>query len=244
MRAVLDAAQPLSAALYGLLTEGRPTATPEQRATLRHRLEVAARAIPDKALAAEYRRALLDRFFEAGRRKNFRVAVKPQRPPIDHGIIRLERARNLLAILLRHPVILPEIEESLASLDLPDGHCSTLRAALLDYLARVDVLDEALLLAQLTSLGAGEAVAWALRGPGLAKEARPEAQPAEALDGWWHFFAFLRGEAELAEDCARAERSRAANNDRAEQQRLIRLTQARAALRAGEAGLGGAGAQT
>ena len=84
-------------------------------------------------------------------------------------------------------------------------------------------------------------MAWALRGPGLAKEARPEAQPAEALDGWWHFFAFLRGEAELAEDCARAERSLVATNDPAEQQRLIRLTQARAALRAGEAGLNGAG---
>jgi DNA primase len=74
----------------------------------------------------------------------------------------------------------------------------------------------------------------------LAKEARPEAQPAEALDGWWHFFAFLRGEAELAEDCARAERSLAASNEPAEQQRLIRLTQARNALRAGEVGLGGA----
>ena len=83
---------------------------------------------------------------------------------------------------------------------------------------------------------------WALRGPGLAKEARPEAQPAEALDGWWHFFAFLRGEAELAEDCARAERSLVADNDPVEQQRLIRLTQARAALRAGEAGRNGAGA--
>ena len=85
---------------------------------------------------------------------------------------------------------------------------------------------------------------WALRGPGLAKEARSEAQPAEALDGWWHFFAFLRGEAELAEDCARAERSLVADNDPVEQQRLIRLTQARAALRAGEAGLNGAGAAT
>ena len=242
VRAVLDGAQPLSAALYGLLTEGRPAATPEQRAALRHRLEAAARAIADKALAAEYRRSLLDRFFDAGRRKNFRVAVKPQRAPIDGPSVRLERARNLLAILLRHPVILPEVEESLAGLDLPDGHCSALRAGLLGWLARADVLDSALLLDQLASSGAGEAVAWALRGPGLAKEAKPEAQPAEALDGWWHFFAFLRGEAELAEDCARAERSLAANNDPAEQQRLIRLTQARNALRAGEVGLGGADA--
>jgi hypothetical protein len=37
-----------------------------------------------------------------------------------------------------------------------------------------------------------------------------------------------------------AERSLAANNDPVEQQRLIRLTQAWDALRAGEVGLGGA----
>jgi DNA primase len=236
VRAVLDAAQPLSVALYGLLTEGRQAGTPEQRAALRHRLEAAARAIADKALAAEYRRALLDRFFEASRRKQFRVAVKPQRAPIDLPSIRLERARNLLAILLRHPLILPEIEESLVGLDLPEGHCATLRAALLDWLARADVLDSASFLDQLASSGAGEAIAWALRGPGLAMAARPEAQPAEALDGWWHFFGLLRGEAELVEDRARAEQSLIATNDPAAQQRLIRLTEALAALRGGETG--------
>jgi DNA primase len=75
----------------------------------------------------------------------------------------------------------------------------------------------------------------------LAKAARLEAQPAEALDGWWHFFAFLRGEADLAQDCARAEQSLIATNDPAEQRRLIRLTEARAALRGGETGLGSGG---
>ena len=241
VRAALDGARPLSAALYDLLAEGRPSGTPEQRAALRHRLEAAARTVGDKVLAAEYRRTLLDRFYASARKKSFRVAPAPQRAPIDQPAIRSERARNLLAILLRHPALLPEVEEPLAGLDLPEGHCTTLRAALLAWLARADVLDSALLLDQLAFSGAGEAVAWALRGPGLAKEARPEAQPAEALDGWWHFFAFLRGEAELAEDCARAERSLVASNDPAEQQRLIRLTQARAALRAGEAGLNGGG---
>ena len=52
-----------------LLAEGRPSATPEQRAALRHRLEAAARAVGDKALAAEYRRALLDRFFASARQE-------------------------------------------------------------------------------------------------------------------------------------------------------------------------------
>ncbi|OYW09908.1 MAG: DNA primase, partial [Rhodospirillales bacterium 12-71-4] len=65
--AVLEGARSLSAALYGLLAEGRPVATPEQRAALRHRLAEVAATIPDKTLAAEYRSALLDRFFATTR---------------------------------------------------------------------------------------------------------------------------------------------------------------------------------
>ena len=238
VRAVLEGAKPLSAALYDLLAEGRPAATPEQRAALRARLEAAARTIADRALASEYRRALLDRFFEASRKKNFRVAVKPQRAAVDPATARSERARNLLAIPLKHPVILPEIEESLAGIDLPEGHPQTLRQALLAWFARGDVLDSTLLLDQLASSRAGEAVTWALRGPGLAKEAGPDAQPAEALAAWWHFFALLRGEAELSEDCAQAERLLAATNDPAAERRLKHLTEARLALRGGEIGLG------
>jgi len=237
VRAVLDGARHLSAALYDLLAEGRPAVTPEQRAALRARLEAAARAIGDKALSSEYRRALLDRFFEAGRKKNFRVAVKPQRVMVEDATIRADRARILFAILLRHPGIIAEVEESLAGLDLPDGHCATLRSALLDVLARGDVLDSELLLDQLASSGAGEATAWALSVPGLAKEARPEAQPAEALGAWWHFFAFLRGEAELAEDCTRAYQDLVATYDPAAERRLKHLTEARLALRGGEIGL-------
>ena len=64
-QAVLSAARPLSDALYDLLRETAGAATPEQRAMLRHRLEDAAQRIPDKALASEYRRVLLDRFYAA-----------------------------------------------------------------------------------------------------------------------------------------------------------------------------------
>ncbi len=64
---VLDAARPMSDALYGLITEGRPATTPEQRAALRNRLANVAGTIADKSLAAEYRRVLLDRFFAASR---------------------------------------------------------------------------------------------------------------------------------------------------------------------------------
>ena len=58
MQSVLDAATPLADALYDLLREAGGDTTPEQRAAFLTRLDQAARRIPDKALADEYREAL------------------------------------------------------------------------------------------------------------------------------------------------------------------------------------------
>lgn len=251
-QAVLDGAEPLSAALYGLLAGAAPRATPEQRAALRHRLEAAARAIPDRALAGEYRRTLLDRFFAEGRRPAAprraeggrapwpKPAGVPnlRRAPIDLPGIRLERARNLLAILLRHPQLLPEVEEALASIDLPAGDGAALGAALLGWLAHAPVLDSAGLMDHLAQAGLASSAAWALRPAGLPPAAGPDAQPKDALEGWWHFFGLLRGEAELVADRAEAQRMFIATNDPGAQARLIRLTEALAALRRGEADQG------
>jgi DNA primase len=148
--------------------------------------------------------------------------------------VRLERARNLLAILIRHPMLLPEVEEPLAGLDLPDGHCTALRAAVLQWLPTADALDSHLLLAQLAQRGLGESALWATARAGLSPAAASEAQPGEALDGFWHFFALLRGEEELMADRAEAERQLVATNDPAAQQRLIGLKRALDALRRGE----------
>ena len=59
--AVLGAAKPLAEALYTLLAVGRRMTSPEERAGFRKRLSEASARIEDKALGAEYRRALLDR---------------------------------------------------------------------------------------------------------------------------------------------------------------------------------------
>ncbi|MFT9386975.1 DNA primase, partial [Acetobacter sp.] len=56
-------AQPLADVLFDLLTAGMSAPGPEERAALRSRLTEAAALIPDRALAAEYRSTLLDRFF-------------------------------------------------------------------------------------------------------------------------------------------------------------------------------------
>jgi DNA primase len=238
-QAVLDAARPLSDALYGLIAEGRPAATPEQRAALRNRLVGVAAGIPDKALAAEYRRVLLDRFFAATRPAprglpGRKVVITQPRPAIDRARVREAQARALLAITLRHPWLLQEVEESLGLLDLGAGPVAQCRTLVFAWLAAAGELDSADLMDHLAKGGMGEFVAALLRGPGIPAAAGPDAQPKEALDAWWHFFGLLRGEAELAEDREAARKALAETNDPAAQQRLIRLTEALGALRRGE----------
>jgi DNA primase len=241
--AVLAAAEPLHSALYRLLVEGRPGSTPEARAALRHRLVEAAGRIGDRALAAEYRRSLLDRFFASARTGRSAPAIRrPPRPAIDSAATGEARARCLLAILLAHPWLLAEVEEALAELDLPPGPGRQLGSALSAWLSTAPALDSPALLDHLRQTGLAAAVDWALRPGGRPAAAESDAQPAEALAGWWHFFGLMRGERALAADRAAAERDWVASNDPAAQARLIRLTEALAALRRGEAEGAGEGA--
>ena len=147
---------------------------------------------------------------------------------------RQRQAKILLAILIRQPALLLEVEEPFCLLDLPAGPAELLRDALLQWHPGAEVLDSAALMDHLAQSGLGDALSWAISAEDLPLEARPEAQPKEALDGWWHFFGYLRGEDELSRDRAEAQRMLAETNDPAAQQRLIRLTEALAALRRGE----------
>ena len=245
-QAVLDAAQPMSEALFGLITEGRPAATPEQRAALRNRLTGAAGAIADKALASEYRRVLLDRFFAAGRAAGRGPGGRPTprraaRPAILEGPVRAEKARMLLAIVIRHPWLLPQVEEALGLLDLPDGPAAQLRAAILAWHGGAERVDSEGLIAHLAQCGLEDAVAWACLQAGLPQAARAEALPGEVEEGFWHFFLRLRGEADLIEDQQEARRILAETNDPAAQRRLILLSEALDAVRRGEGAAGTSG---
>lgn len=261
---LLDTAEPISTALFGLMREGVGD-SPEQRAGLRTRLEAAAAKVADKALASEIRRSLLDQFFasrpqstrpqnarpqggamrgggfpaQAGRGR-FGAPQKPPppftRPTPGADTATGERARALLAILLRHPYLMPEIEEAFAGLDLP-APLEELRTAMLQWSAVAQALDSKALITHLTQIGLATPVAQALSAvpvplPVCAAES---AMPAEAASGWWHFFG-LMNPGRLEDEVASASRAFAATADETAQRRLIALCTARDALRGGRVG--------
>jgi DNA primase len=240
--AVLASARPLSEALYDLLAEGRSTSRPEDRAALRARLEEAARRIADRGLAAEYRRALLDRFFAETRPARAgaapRTALRPPRPPIRPEAARAEQARCLLALALAHPWLLAEgRDEELVRLDLPEGPATELRSALLAWLAEADRLDSAALADHLQRLGRADLLGWARRRTGLPAAARADggAQPAEVVEAWWHFAELLRGEGALDADLAAARERWLATGRPEDGERFQRLARQLRALRGGGA---------
>lgn len=241
--AMLAAARGVADLLYDAAAAGKNLATPEGRAALRNDLIAAAGQVKDRSLASEYRGVLLDRFFASRPRRGAPAATlrpRPVRTPPSADAADLEQARHLLAIILAHPWILAEAEEAFALLTMPPGHAAGLQGALLAWHAghasgeTSRTLDSGTLLNHLTATGLAEACDWASRGAGLPAAARRDAQPGEALSGWWHFFGLLRGEAALVEDQRAAQRDLAETNDPAAEARLRHLTEALLALRQGE----------
>ena len=233
MRDVLNAAIPLADALFELLREGGET-TPEQRAAFRTRLEVAARRIPDRALAAEYRKALLDRFY-AGRRSNRSPGNGHlPRPGPDNGNVSSERLRILTAILLRHPTLVHDVEHAFADLDLPEP-LAALRSALFEWVETAEILDSQALMSHLTLSGLQAVTEQALgmMPVPLPACASVAAMPAEAEAGWWHIFGFLNVQ-RLGEEIALAEAACAKDLTPESQNRLLALKVALNKVNSGE----------
>jgi DNA primase len=236
-QATINAARPLADALYDLVREASGDATPEQRAALRTRLEAAAAKIRDRALATEYRRVLMDRFFA---RRGPRGPVKPppmfQRAPAAPAQASAERGRNLLAIILRHPALLHDVEEAFGAVEFPPA-LNRLRKEILRWGEVAEALDSQSLMNHLTENGLAAEAAQALAAAPypLPACAAPDAMPAEAEAGWWHIFGLMhRGRLEA--EVAAAMRELAERGDAAAQRRLIALCTARNALREDEYG--------
>ena len=254
-QALIAAAKSISTELYGLMSEGVGD-TPEQRAGLRTRLEAVAARVADRPLASEIRRALLDQFF-AGRPQPTRLAhtkqnaqgfgqkgrfAAPPRPPVftrpvpDPATATADRARTIVAILLRHPYLLTDIEEAFAGLDLPEPY-RTLRGAILQWSSSAETLDSHALITHLQQHGLAAHAAQALSAVPAALPlcATAAAQPAEAASGWWHFFG-LMNPSRLEDEVASAQRDFEHLADQRSELRLSTLSRARETLRRGAVG--------
>lgn len=251
-QAIVDGARPLAECLYDLLREGMGDTTPEQRAAFRTRLEEAAKRIPDRALAGEYRSVLLDRFF-ASRRRDRRgpgSANRPAqdrsmfnrpaslrtgaRPPANTIAIAAERVRILTAILLRHPRLFHDVEHAYGGLEL-DPPLAQLRDAITEWAIHAEVLDSQALMDHLSQLGLHIEVERTLAGMPIPLPAcaSSSAMPAEAEEGWWHIFGFLNVDRLREEvDLARQEMARGLTGET--QRRLERLKDALNKVSAGE----------
>ncbi|MBV8913859.1 MAG: DNA primase, partial [Acetobacteraceae bacterium] len=224
MRGILSSAASLADALYDLLRQTTGEATPEQRAAFRTRLEAAARSIQDRNLAGEYRRALLDRFFAARRSRPGAAAPRTlPRPPCAPERVIDERCRILTAILLRHPMLLHDVEHAYLGLALSPG-LSALRSAVLKWAEAADILDSPGLISHLTISGLQDTAEQVLAPAPVPLPAcvSSAAMPAEALAGWWHIFGFLSVQ-RLSEEIALAETACRTDLTPQNQNRLIAL---------------------
>jgi DNA primase len=247
---VLDAARTPSDALYDMVRSASGDTTPEQRAALRSRLIEAAGKIGDKALASEYRRVLLDRFFAGTRRppvarmrsgKGISAALPPRfvRVPIDQAATATEWSRILTAILLRHPFLLHDVHNAYVTLPL-DGPLARLRDTLIAWSDGAETLDSEELIAHLTKSGciADLEQVFAVGALPLPPSVSPSAMPADAEAEWWHFFGFLNVERLREEvDLAKIEADRNLTDETV--RRLSALRQALLRVESGEPDHGG-----
>ncbi len=246
---VLDAAQTPSDALFDMIRGSAGAATPEQRALLRSKLIDAASRIADRSLAGEYRKVLLDKFFASSRtgrptrphaRGNGAAGGFAPPPPrfIRSGIDRIataaEWSRILTAILLRHPALLPDVQNAYATLPL-EGALGRIRETLFAWGETAETLDFAGLMDHLTKSGCSSDIDYVLTaGPmPLPECAMPTAMPAEAEAGWWHFFGFLNVE-HLRDEVALAKMEADRNLTTETQRRLSALRQALIRVESGE----------
>jgi DNA primase len=254
-QAVLDAAQSPSDALYDMVRGEVGDGTPEKRAAFRTRLIEASGRITDKSLGAEYRSALLDRFFASkarpakgrdqmgGRTQKWDKGRAPlgipsglriPRPVLRQDNATSERARILTAILLRHPFLLNDVAQAYHGLPM-DAILTRVRDAIEHWAEAAETLDSAGLMDHLTKTGFEQDVQHVLAGAPMPLPAcaSDTAMPADAESGWWHIFGFLNVE-HLREEVALAEADATRNLTPDTQRRLTALSEAFNKVRSGE----------
>jgi DNA primase len=232
---LLKTPRSMAASILAVAKSAQPARTVEQRAGVMARLEGLINEVGDTTLQWEYRRSLCSQL-----RKDFKGLPPPvdrsglAGPITDSGHRDSERLRILTAILLRHPVLLHDVDHAWAGLALPHPY-DRLREALRAWVNTAEVLDSQALTAHLTFSGLQAEVEQALAAvpvplPACASLA---AMPAEAEAGWWHIFGFLNVD-RLREEVALAEAACGAALTSQSQSRLLALKAALNKVNSGE----------
>ena len=248
----------LETAIYALVKDEVAPHSAETWARFRDRLDEAANAILQKAISTTFWGLLRDRWkdewyqFRASRNPRPRtgggagfggggmrgraapppVAIPPRQTHDQSETQKAERARTLLALLLTHPALLPDLEEALGMLELPP-HLTRLRDALGAWLDQNPMLDREALNAHLRRLGYDGDLSAVLEAGPLSPSTMPNASPAEVASFWWQIYGFMRQE-QLQEEVAAKQREYQQTQDAETARQLVALTQALRRLQAGE----------
>jgi DNA primase len=266
MRDLIEAAQPLAQFLFENESLGMRLDTPERRAALEAELMRHAGAIQDDIVRREYQRSFRDMLWDLHRKhsrgklkQHRRQAIRELRadrrdgregrgPAADQPFgaklmrdagRRLIRRRQeiVLAALVNHPVLIPELDEALDLLAF-DADLDKLRAALQEHALSGEALDRESLTHHLLQHGLEAVVAGVTDRAvySLAPQVRPQAEPGEARALLEHMV-LIRQQSDLMGEYRSAGRAPAAGSE-PDARHDTRLAALRRSVEEGEGRLG------
>jgi len=214
---VLNAALPLSEALWRMETGGPGARTPEERAALQKRLEDLARRIDHPLVRAHFLRDFKDRLWERPRATGATGARGAQRAWAPATTRRMApscqqeadvaalRERILLAVVITHPELCDDVGERLGTMEFSASEVDKLRQEVLKTVAEQPTIDSGALGRHLRHSDFSETLDTLVSAKALehAKFASSGAAPETAREGWEETYALymqkdLRTEIEQA----------------------------------------------
>ena len=116
--------------------------------------------------------------------------------PLDVGDANLRRARLMLAALINHPSLIPDVEEVFSQVSLPPAEAQ-LRDALNSFAADEKSLDSKNLFTHLSELGLDDAAERILALAAQDHRPDPNASLAEVAEKWWSWYILMDFSIEL-----------------------------------------------
>lgn len=248
MAELIEAAIPLSEALWRQETGGKMPTSPEDKASLQQRLSDHARAIQDATVRNHFSKAFKERVdpdgqssgsrksnpWQPGRGNNWRrgngwasnVHMDTAAGPAAKVNMGKRREEILITTLINHPELYDDVSESLGTIAFSLSELDKIRQEVLKTLAAKSGLETEPLVNHLNECGYS-AVLRSLLGAGVydhAYFARPDASLEEAGAGWIETFDQIRGK-DLIAEIEEAERDVAENPSEETWRRLLALKQ-------------------